>query len=86
MGAGSSSYNNRIEKQEAFVRQNLAKFKQELNNGKDRRNDHQYIYNDFQVQGKLRQLYHNSDAISENRRSYINHDEWKSTKSKLGYY
>lgn len=85
MGSGSSSYNDRIEKQETFVRQNLTKFKQELNQGKDSRNNYQYIYNDLQVQGKLRQLYHKSDTISEHSRSYINQDEWKKAKLKLGY-
>jgi len=84
MGSGSSSYDNRIEKQEAFVRQNLTRFKQELNRGKDR-NNYQYIYNDDQVRGKLRQLYHNSDTVKENSRSYVNQYEWKKAKSTFGY-
>jgi hypothetical protein len=85
MGAGSSSHDIRIEKQEAFVRQNLKQFKDNLNSGKDRRNSYQMIYSDDQVRGKLRQLYHNSDTVRGNNRTYINPQEWQKAKSTLRY-
>lgn len=85
MGSGSSSYETRIDKQEAFVRQNLQQFKTTLNSGKDRRNNYQMVYSDEQVRGKLRQLYHNSDTVNDNYRSYINPHEWQKAKAILRY-
>jgi len=81
MGSSSSIH---IEKQETFVRQNLKQFKDELN--KERINSKYFEpYSNGQVEGKLRQLYHNSDVCRDNRRSYINPYEWDNAKKNLGY-
>ena len=81
MGGGQSIH---IEKQEEFVKQNLQKFKSELN--KSRKNSKYFEeYSNSQVEGKLRQLYHNSDNFKDNRRSYIDPYEWDNAKKKLLY-
>lgn len=79
MGGGNSI---QIEKQEQFVRDNLQRFKEEVNRTN---NPYKYHYNDNQISGKLRQLYHNSDTIKENKRSYINEETWNNAKIKLNY-
>lgn len=86
MGSGSSSYDDRrIEKQEAFVRQNLSKFKSKLNEGKNNRNSWEMTYSDGQVAGKLRQLYHKTDTFGDNKNSYINRYEWDKVKKSISY-
>jgi hypothetical protein len=71
MGGGPSKY---VEHQERFVRDNYQKYKNELGSN----------YSSLQVQGKLRQLYANSDTSRENRNSYILDHKWVevSTKNK----
>ena len=79
MGGGPSIH---VQRQEEFVRQNLHKFKSSLNAS---RTNSRYSepYSNGQVEGKLRQLYHNSDTCSDNRRSYIDPYEWDKTKRGL---
>ena len=85
MGGGSSSYESRrIERQEAFVRENVKQFKDTLNKNRRYGSSYNEPYSNGQVEGKLRQLYHNSDTCRDNRRSYINPQEWDSAKSSLG--
>jgi hypothetical protein len=69
MGAGESVY---VQKQEAFVRENREAFKKELNG-----------YSSRQVEGKLRQLYANTDKRKENEYSYINKRSWNNACSKV---
>jgi hypothetical protein len=70
MGGGPSKY---VEKQECFVRDNYQKYKNELGNN----------YSSLQVEGKLRQLYANSDTCKENRNSYILDCKWKEVKNRV---
>jgi len=85
MGGGSSYYEaTRIEKQEAFVRSNVQQFKEALNSQR-RGNKYAEPYSNGQVEGKLRQLYHNSDTLRDNRRSYVNEFEWANAKKALNY-
>lgn len=79
MGGGQSYY-DRIDNQEKFVNNNLQTFKTALNQNYQ---SHQYKYNDDQVKGKLRQLYHNSDTSKDNERSYVNKYEWSSVKNRV---
>lgn len=81
MGGGQSMY---IEDQERFVRENLQRFKNEVNNNETRYMT-PYRYNDEQVRGKLRQLYHKTDNLKENNRSYINETTWNNAKRNLNY-
>jgi len=81
MGGGPSIH---VERQEEFVRKNLERFKKEVNASQRYMTD--YRYNDEQVRGKLRQLYHNSDTIKENRRSYINETTWGNAKRNLSHW
>lgn len=80
MGSGQSQY---IEDQERFVHENCKKFKDVLNTPNSRFID--YKYNDAQVKGKLRQMYHKTDEKKENRTSYINSERWIDAKKKLNY-
>jgi len=85
MGGGSSYYETtRIEKQEAFVRNNVQQFKEALNSQR-RGNIYVEPYSNRQVEGKLRQLYHNSDTLRENKCSYVNDYEWANAKKTLNY-
>jgi hypothetical protein len=70
MGGGHSKY---VEHQERFVRDNYHKYKNELGSN----------YSSLQVQGKLRQLYANSDTSRENRNSYILDHKWIEVKNKV---
>ena len=70
MGGGPSKY---VEHQERFVRDNYQKNKNELGSN----------YSSLQVQGKLRQLYANSDTSKENRNSYILDHKWVEVKNKV---
>jgi len=70
MGAGQSRY---VEQQEQFVKNNYHKYKNELGNN----------YSRPQVEGKLRQLYANSDTSRENRNSYILDYKWNEVKSRI---
>ena len=67
MGGGESKY---VANQEKFVKKNYEEFKNKLPK-------HYYRQ---QIEGKLRQLYANSDSIKDNKRSYINEYDWKSAK------
>jgi hypothetical protein len=69
MGAGESVY---VQKQEAFVRANRDTFKKELS-----------TYSNRQIEGKLRQLYANTDKRKENEYSYINKTAWNNACSKI---
>lgn len=80
MGGGQSI---ETERQERFVRENCKKFKDVLNTPNSRYID--YRYNDEQVKGKLRQLYHNTDQLYENQRSYVCHYRWSNAKKQLQY-
>ena len=70
MGGGPSKY---VESQERFVRDNYQKYKNELGSN----------YSTMQVQGKLRQLYANSDTCKENKNSYILDYKWKEVKNRV---
>lgn len=78
MGSGQSQY---VEAQEKFVNSNYKKYKEILNAPNSRYID--YKYNDAQVKGKLRQMYHNTDELQENRTSYVNRERWVDAKKKL---
>ena len=78
MGSGQSQY---VEAQEKFVNSNYKKYKEILNTPNSRYID--YKYNDAQVKGKLRQMYHNTDERQENRTSYVNRERWVDAKKKL---
>jgi hypothetical protein len=69
MGAGESVY---VQKQEAFVRENREKFKNQLPE-----------YSRTQIEGKLRQLYAGTDKSKENQYSYINAHNWKKACSNV---
>ena len=70
MGGGPSKY---VDYQERFVRDNYHKYKNELGSN----------YSSLQVQGKLRQLYANTDTVKENRNSYILDYKWNEVKNKV---
>ena len=70
MGGGPSKY---VEHQERFVRTNYNKYKDELGSN----------YSPLQVEGKLRQLYANTDTSKENRNSYILDYKWNDVKNKI---
>jgi hypothetical protein len=78
MGGGPSIH---VERQEQFVRENLQKFKKEVNS--PQRYMTEYRYSDEQVKGKLRQLYHNTDTLKENRYAYINETTWGNAKRNI---
>ena len=67
MGGGDSKY---VREQEIFVKNNYEEFKNKLPERYCRR----------QIEGKLRQLYANSDNCKDNRGSYINEYEWGKVK------
>lgn len=62
------NHSTRIADQEKFVHQNYDKYKKSLPS-----------CNRYQVQGKLRQLYHGRD----NNDSYISSHVWKKTKASI---
>ncbi len=70
MGGGPSKY---VENQERFVRDNYDNYKNELGSN----------YSRMQIQGKLRQLYANSDTSKENKNSYILDYKWNEIKNKV---
>jgi hypothetical protein len=70
MGAGQSRY---VEKQEEFVRANVQNFQKVLPNR----------YYKQIVEGKLRQLYANTDCSRDNKNSYINSEDWKQAKASV---
>ena len=57
------------------------KFKKEVNS--PQRYMTEYRYSDEQVKGKLRQLYHNTDTLKENRYAYINETTWGNAKRNI---
>lgn len=75
MGGGDSKY---VQDQERFVNANIDNYKKVLP-------EH---YSRNQIKGKLRQLYANSDSISDNKNSYILDHVWKDAKLKTNpiYY
>ena len=68
MGGGESKY---VQHQERFVKANVENLKKVL---PDR-------YYKQQIEGKLRQLYAQSDRNKENRSSYINEYDWEKAKT-----
>ena len=80
MGGGQS---HSIEQQEKFVNMHYKDFKNVLNTPNN--NYISYTYNDAQVKGKLRQMYHKTDENYDNRTSYINRERWIETKRKLNF-
>jgi hypothetical protein len=74
MGGGESKY---VQRQEKFVKANVENLKKVLPER----------YYKQQIEGKLRQLYANSDSIKENRTAYINEYDWNKAKisAKLVY-
>jgi hypothetical protein len=74
MGGGESKY---VQRQEKFVKANVENLKKVLPER----------YYRQQIEGKLRQLYANSDSINENRTAYINEYDWNKAKisAKLVY-
>lgn len=67
MGGGESKY---VQNQERFVKANVENLKKVLPKR----------YYKQQIEGKLRQLYANSDCSSNNKNSYINDYEWNKAK------
>jgi hypothetical protein len=68
MGGGESKY---VQRQERFVKANVENLKRAL---PDR-------YYRQQIEGKLRQLYANSDCIRQNKTAYINEYDWNKAKT-----
>jgi len=74
MGGGESKY---VQRQERFVKANIENLKEVLPKR----------YYKQQIEGKLRQLYAQSDCNRENRTAYINEYDWNKAKisAKLVY-
>ena len=70
MGGGDSKY---IQDQERFVRENVEVYKNVLPKH----------YSQSQINGKLRQLYANTDNSYDNKNSYISNYEWNKAKEQI---